>query len=106
MTDNPSKLGNYMTADNDRCGSGCGVAGDNRVPGGVDGDGVGSPSAEITVCAPALVSMAITCCRAVGHVDGLDTDVHRQTARHFPTGIVVAAWVPGSIMHGVVVGAA
>jgi hypothetical protein len=27
----------------DRCGSGCGVAGDNGVPGGVDGDGVGSP---------------------------------------------------------------
>ena len=44
----------------DRCGSGCGVAGDNGVPGGVDGEGVGSPSAEITVCAPVLVSMAIT----------------------------------------------
>jgi len=44
----------------DRCGSGCGGAGDNGVPGGVDGDGMGSPSAEITVCAPVLVSMAIT----------------------------------------------
>jgi len=30
------------------------------LPGRVDGDGVGSPLAEITVCAPVLVSMAIT----------------------------------------------
>jgi hypothetical protein len=41
------------------------------------------PSAEITVCAPVLVSMAITVLSTVGHVDGLDTGVHRQTARHF-----------------------
>jgi hypothetical protein len=91
----------------DRCGSGCGVAGDNGVPGGVDGDGVGSPSAEITVCAPVLVSMAITV---------LSSGWPRRRFKHrrppprplgiFPTGIVVAAWVPGSIMHGVVVGAA
>jgi hypothetical protein len=43
-----------------RCGSSCGVAGDNGVPGGVDGDGLVPSSAEITVCAPVLVWMAIT----------------------------------------------